>query len=242
MTPFEYSWLLLHPLMTPLHRQVRQELKRIAESAPAKPAILDVGGRKSHYTIAVPANVHITDIERRSDVQHQLNLGVTGPIIRQTLARRSNVKWVLIDDMTHSSLRSESFDCVVAVEVLEHVEQDMDFVREVYRVLKPSGVFLMTTPNGDHVLNKSRDHKRHYHRHQLETVLRTCFPDVQVKYAIRGGVFRRWGLRAWTPRKPFRTVRSMAGNLVNWIQSSRPEIAESAVGTHHLIAVARKNR
>ncbi len=40
-----------------------------------------------------------------------------------------------------------SFDTVVAVEVVEHVEDQFDFVRELYRVAKPGGRVLVTTPN-----------------------------------------------------------------------------------------------
>ena len=40
-----------------------------------------------------------------------------------------------------------SFDGVVCVEVLEHIDGHERLFREVSRVLKPGGVFLFTTPN-----------------------------------------------------------------------------------------------
>ena len=40
-----------------------------------------------------------------------------------------------------------SFDGVVCVEVLEHIDGHERLFREVERVLKPGGVFLFTTPN-----------------------------------------------------------------------------------------------
>ena len=82
---------------------------------------------------------------------------------------------------------------MVSVEVLEHVEEDDLFVKEVSRVLKPGGVFIMTTPNGDWVENKNPDHKRHYKRNQLDTLLNKYFEDVSVEYAIVGGKFRKSG-------------------------------------------------
>ena len=39
-----------------------------------------------------------------------------------------------------------SFDCVMATEVLEHVPDTSGYLREVCRVLKPDGVFFFTTP------------------------------------------------------------------------------------------------
>ena len=42
-----------------------------------------------------------------------------------------------------------SFDLVFAVEVLEHVESPVNFLRNVRRLLKPRGVSVITTPNVD---------------------------------------------------------------------------------------------
>ena len=43
--------------------------------------------------------------------------------------------------------RAESFDIVTAFEVFEHLPDDRRAVREVVRVLKPGGWFVMTVPN-----------------------------------------------------------------------------------------------
>src|SRR5262245_51888507 len=124
MKRFEWMRLCLEPVMPPLYARVREELKKVAGSNGHRMDILDVGGRKSPYTIGVGANIHVTDLPRQSEVQKMLNLGTNEQIARQVMDRRSNVKWVLYDDMTSSSLKSGSFDCVVSVEVLEHVEKD----------------------------------------------------------------------------------------------------------------------
>lgn len=42
-----------------------------------------------------------------------------------------------------------SFDLVLAVEVIEHVESPINFLRNVGRLLKPSAVAVITTPNVD---------------------------------------------------------------------------------------------
>ncbi len=46
-------------------------------------------------------------------------------------------------------LPSEKFDCVVSIDVLEHLKLDQPFLRELKRVLKPGGKAVVTVPNGD---------------------------------------------------------------------------------------------
>jgi SAM-dependent methyltransferase len=241
LKPFEYCYLLCNPLLPPLYRHVRRELFRSLETPGDNPAILDVGGRKSHYTIGLPASVTISDLPRISAVQNQLNLGTNDQINEQTRSRRSNVKETIYDDMTRTNLPANSFDVVVAVEVLEHVEEDNLFVRNVARTLKPGGWFVMTTPNGDAVpIPHNPDHKRHYRREQLIRLLSTYFQQVEVHYVIKASRFRSWGLKSWSPRRPLQTVRSMLGNVINSIESSGFAVRENALGTRHLFATARK--
>ncbi|HKZ00868.1 MAG TPA: methyltransferase domain-containing protein, partial [Pyrinomonadaceae bacterium] len=149
MKKFELVYVCVEPLLPPLYGKVRRRLSAMVERQAEKPKLLDVGGRKSHYTIGIPAEVTVTDLPRQSEIQQKLNLGLTDQIISRQRMKRSNLSRLLYDDMTHSTLPTAAFDCVVSVEVLEHVEEDHLFVKEVYRVLKPGGVFLMTTPNGD---------------------------------------------------------------------------------------------
>lgn len=242
MTGFEIAYRFAEPFLPPLYGTVRRRLIAFArQSAPRVPEILDVGGRKSHYTIGVPARITITDLPRETTTQAELNLGLTDSIIAVTKNRRTNLNAIVFDDMTHSRLNDESFDCVVAVEVLEHVERDRDFLRHVRRVLRPGGMFLMTTPNGDsNPVPYNSDHKRHYKRSALQKMLEDLFDVVSVEYAVVGGRARSLGLHPWSLKRPLRTLASMGGNLVNAGLSALPQVSERAKGTKHLIATARR--
>lgn len=48
-----------------------------------------------------------------------------------------------------AKLGEGSFDLVTSVEVIEHVESPIGFLRNVGRLLKPDGVAILTTPNVD---------------------------------------------------------------------------------------------
>lgn len=240
MTLYEVARRSIEPFLPPLYKQVRRQLLREISGTRDTMSILDVGGRKSQYTIGIPAKITILDLPRESDTQNALNLGINDHIAAQLKSNRSNIEALVIGDMTRSDLPSESFDMVIAVEVLEHVEEDERFVSEVSRVLKPGGKFIMTTPNGDFAKIPSKDHKRHYELKQLSGLLAKYFDKAEVEYAIAGGKYRSMGLKSWSLRHPVRTASSAFGNVVNTVQSSRPDIKFNANATRHLFAVCKK--
>lgn len=50
---------------------------------------------------------------------------------------------------THFPFAEAEFDCVVAIDVLEHLDDDQPFLSELCRVLRPGGQTIVTVPNGD---------------------------------------------------------------------------------------------
>ncbi len=238
LTAFELAYLSCEPFLPPLYRLVRGELRTIAKSNP-ECRILDIGGRKSHYTINVPGRVVISELPRETEIQHMLHLGLEPAMPRQIIERRSNVARVVYDDMTQSRLLSASFDCALAIEVLEHVEHDGEFLTNVRRVLNSGGVFLVTTHNGDSVPNHNPDHKRHYRKTELQSVLERYFCAVQVDYCVAAGLFHRLSLQSWSSRHPMQAALAMLGGWMNGLQSGRPRIRTRAFGTEHLFAIAR---
>lgn len=53
-------------------------------------------------------------------------------------------------DGTNLPIRGESIDAVTSFETVEHVPNAEDFVREIRRVLRRSGVLILSTPNALH--------------------------------------------------------------------------------------------
>lgn len=74
---------------------------------------------------------------------------------------------------------SNSFDYVVAFQVIEHIEDDMQFVREVARVLRPEGKFIVTTPNAPVSLTRNPWHVREYNADELRNLLECNFLTVE---------------------------------------------------------------
>ena len=83
----------------------------------------------------------------------------------------------------------ESFDYVVSFQVIEHIKRDKEFVREVYRVLKPGGRFIVSTPNRPMSLTRNPWHVREYTAEQFGALL-SIFPSVEALGV--GGNERVW--------------------------------------------------
>jgi ubiquinone/menaquinone biosynthesis C-methylase UbiE len=90
---------------------------------------------------------------------------VGGPL--QNLARTQPDLPLLQIDLTRCPLPDASVDALVALNVLEHIEDDAEAVRQIYRVLKPRGVAYIELPAGPalyDVHDKALMHCRRYTR------------------------------------------------------------------------------
>jgi SAM-dependent methyltransferase len=74
-----------------------------------------------------------------------------------------------------------SFDSLVSFQVIEHIQDDVLFLKEIHRVLRPGGVALITTPNRPMSLSRNPWHIREYTAAELTTLARTIFSSVEMK-------------------------------------------------------------
>lgn len=80
---------------------------------------------------------------------------------------------------------NNTFDFVVAFQVIEHIKKDFEFIREVSRVLKPEGKFIVSTPNARMSLTRNPYHVREYLADQLQNLLESEFSSVET-YGVAG--------------------------------------------------------
>ncbi len=73
----------------------------------------------------------------------------------------------------------ESFDCVISFQVIEHIKDDHKFVEEVKRVLRPGGIFIVSTPNIKMSLTRNPWHVREYTAEQLSQLLAPHFASIE---------------------------------------------------------------
>jgi 2-polyprenyl-3-methyl-5-hydroxy-6-metoxy-1,4-benzoquinol methylase len=63
----------------------------------------------------------------------------------------SAISWYCADLNDGQVIPAAIFDAVIAAEVIEHLENPRAVVRELYRVLKPGGTLILSTPNNESV-------------------------------------------------------------------------------------------
>ena len=139
----------------------------------------------------------------------------------------------------------EKFDSIVAVNVLEHVEHDQNFLAAAWERLRPGGALLLFVPALPAIfgsLDRAFDHYRRYTKPALTTVLRRAeFEILDLRYTNLPGALA-WFVSGKILRK--KTIRPAEVQLydrwmVPWIskleQYSSPPFGQS------LIAIAKRS-
>lgn len=115
-----------------------------------------------------------------------------------------------------SRLGEGSFDFVCAVEIIEHLESPIGFLRNVRRLLKPGGAALLTTPNMDSAPSRARfllTGKLHMMDERTPTHITPVFFDLFERvYVPRAGL--RMAEHSVYPARGYRVSRAgVAGAL-----------------------------
>jgi SAM-dependent methyltransferase len=116
-----------------LYFQRRSILQAIKDNLPLfKGKLLDAGCGKMPYRDFILSN---------SKVEEYVGLDIVTALTYDDQVK-PDVTW----DGKKMPFQDGSFDCIIATEVLEHVPNLESYLNEVFRVLRPKGVFFFTTP------------------------------------------------------------------------------------------------
>lgn len=172
-----------------------RRLQMIAQYASLERAlVLEAGGGIGMYARQIreryQANVVLFDIEDRRVAQ-----------------ARSATPHALLADAGQLPFASDSFDTVLSNEVLEHVQDDRQALREMSRVLKPGGRAVIFCPNRWYPF-ETHGHFWRGRYHFGNTPLINWLPDVaRDRLAPHVRAYTRRGLLALLEGCPVRIVR-----------------------------------
>jgi 2-polyprenyl-3-methyl-5-hydroxy-6-metoxy-1,4-benzoquinol methylase len=101
-------------------------------------------------------------------------------------ASSANVRFVQ-GDALQVPLEDASFDVICSFETIEHVPDVDRFLREVRRLLKPDGVFLVSTPAARHSTSSPENphHVQEWSPRDFEALLRMHFGHVELFSQMR---------------------------------------------------------
>ncbi len=141
-----------------------------------------------------------------------------------------------------SRLGPGEFDLVTAIEVIEHVESPIGFMRNVGRLLAPGGVAVLTTPNVDSLPARLKflfaGKIRTMDEHGEPTHISPIFFDLlQRQYLPRAGVKLREHL-VFPPNGFQLTRKSLAWGLR---LASLAFSGRSIVGDNHILVLAARS-
>jgi SAM-dependent methyltransferase len=127
----KYFWLSSQNEL--VDRALRPDFRRLRDEAGRRPLrILDLG--------CGPGNTL-----RRLLPEGQV-YGFDYSLDALAFARTKGIRCVFSGESTALPVASATFDCVIALDVLEHVDDDGGALAEIARVLRPGGVFCFTVP------------------------------------------------------------------------------------------------
>jgi 2-polyprenyl-3-methyl-5-hydroxy-6-metoxy-1,4-benzoquinol methylase len=127
------------------HAYLLAPVKQLVQSLGKKGTVLDLGcgnGSLSHELSKLGFDVH----------------GIDGSESGIQIAREAfpQVQFLLGDvekDLSPDPFQAESFDVVVSTEVVEHLYHPRRLIQNAFRLLKPSGHFIVSTPYHGYVKN-----------------------------------------------------------------------------------------
>lgn len=166
-------------------------------------------------------------------------------------------------------LQSDAYDVVVSFQVIEHIQNDVLFLKEIHRVLKPGGIALVSTPNRKMSLSRNPWHIREYLANELKDLAATIFTTVDMKgitgnekvmayheqnrqsvnKITRWDIFNlQYNLPAWMLRLPYEILNRRNRNklqsgdstLVSSIHHSDYLVTDNAADALDLFMIVRK--
>lgn len=122
---------LRHPGDTLKDEIIFDEILKVNNKSDAK--ILDIGCGMGHTSILL------------SRISHRL-IGIDVSFEGVRVAKEKVKCDFMVSDSTRLPFKNEYFDIIVMKDILEHVENDSQAIKEVYRVLKMDGLLILYVP------------------------------------------------------------------------------------------------
>jgi ubiquinone/menaquinone biosynthesis C-methylase UbiE len=175
---------------------VRREIKNFFKSRDGQINVLDAGcgfGQYSYFIAKKFRNSNVIGV----DINEERIKG------SEKFAREEGIENLKFDIADLENLNYEEiFDLILAVDVLEHIENDVKVLKNFYRALKKDGLLIISTPSSfggsdvhsDEDASFIEEHIRHgYSQDEIKSKLEEAgFEDITSKYT-----YGKFGSLSW---------------------------------------------
>jgi SAM-dependent methyltransferase len=114
-------------------------------------------------------------------VDSYLGLDKIEEVIGKLQDKYSDAEFIRTTFPPVSITENNIYDTIISFQVIEHVRNDRFFLEEIYRLLKPGGVAIITTPNIKMSLSRNPWHIREYTAMELSDLTEGIFDRVEAK-------------------------------------------------------------
>jgi 2-polyprenyl-3-methyl-5-hydroxy-6-metoxy-1,4-benzoquinol methylase len=125
-------------------------------------------------------------------------------------------KFIRMDIPPFHHLTDNTYDSIVSFQVIEHIQDDKFFLKEIHRVLKPGGIALLTTPNRKMSLSRNPWHIREYLPKELEKLAANFFPNVEMKGITGNEKVMEYYVQNKKSVEHIWVPRQLAGGQLRW--------------------------
>jgi len=137
----------------------RRRIWKIADNALN---LLDLGCGYAHIT-------------RSSKARNVLGIDLDRNALKEANRHGKSNFYPVLCAATNLPFMDKTFDVIIATEIIEHIQNSEQCIKEAHRVLRNKGVLLISTPNGDCLPLLPKDHVRHYKQQALIWLLSPFF-------------------------------------------------------------------
>lgn len=129
------------------HKNLNNFVRNNVDNLPSKSYVLDAGcGISSWATETMRQKYNISGVDGEPDAI----------AVCKKLYKNSDYR---VGDLYNlKDYKKNTYDAVVMREVIEHFITPEKAVKEIYRILKPGGIYIITTPNYDSLLLHTIEH------------------------------------------------------------------------------------
>ncbi|MCX7973942.1 MAG: methyltransferase domain-containing protein [Candidatus Aminicenantes bacterium] len=121
-----------------LNKRTKEVLKTIGKYLPSPQMIMDLGTAEGKM---------LAYLKKAFPSAFCLGVDSSFPLLLYGKKRSSDLSFIWAEAENLKFIQDETFDVIIAAAIIEHLVSPSRMLREAYRLLKPKGIIILTTPN-----------------------------------------------------------------------------------------------